>query len=72
MFVLAKGEALRLHHKDGVEHNVDTKTCGTTINSLHLPMEVRDATSCYMFVEMHLIGTDDIVGSLLCNSQVQV
>lgn len=41
MFVLAKGEAMRLHYKDGVEHNIDTKKCGTTINSLHLAMEDR-------------------------------
>eukprot|EP01094_Clydonella_sp_ATCC50884_P011471 TRINITY_DN2125_c0_g1_i2.p1 TRINITY_DN2125_c0_g1~~TRINITY_DN2125_c0_g1_i2.p1 ORF type:complete len:444 (+),score=137.11 TRINITY_DN2125_c0_g1_i2:89-1420(+) len=41
MYILAKGHASRLREKDGVEHQVDTKGCGTTINSLHLPREDR-------------------------------
>merc|ERR1712137_18651 len=36
MHVIAKGNAVRQRRINGVDHQIDTKQCGTTINSLHL------------------------------------
>ena len=36
LHVLTKGQVIRLHTIEGVQHQIDTDQCGTTISSLHL------------------------------------
>ena len=36
LHILTDGQSVRLRHFNGVEHQIDTQLCGTTINALHL------------------------------------